>query len=264
MNAQREPAAAAPPLHLEVRDLEHGWGGRAVFSALSCAFPRGKISVIAGPSGSGKTTLLRILAGLLRPDRGAVRLDGEIELVGLEGRALQRYRDRVGMLFQRGALLDSMSVFDNVALPLREQRTVPEAGIAERVHAAFAAVGLGAIDELLPGELSGGMVKRAALARALIRSPEILLCDEPFSGLDPPTLRRVERLLADLNRKTGATLILTSHHIASTLRSADHVVMLLEGRAVSGAPGELLARRDPQILDFFHEPERLDQIGLAP
>ena len=264
MNAELGTAPAAPTLHLEVRNLALRRGGRTVFSDLSCDLPRGKITVIAGASGSGKTTLLRILACLLRPDRGEVRLDGVLELVGLEGNDVQRYRNRVGMLFQRGALLDSMTVFDNVALPLREQRTVSEVEIAERVHAAFAAVGLEAIDELLPGELSGGMVKRVALARALIRRPAILLCDEPFSGLDPPTLRRVERLLTDVNHKTGATLILTSHHIASTLRSADHVVMLLAGGAVSGAPSELLTSPHPEVSEFFREPERSDEIGLAP
>ena len=243
--------------HLDVRDVWLRRGTRPVFEGLCCAFPRGAITVIAGASGGGKTTLLRILACLLRPDRGEVWVDGKDELTGMDRAGQRAFRDHVGMLFQHGALLDSMTVYDNVALPLREHAGVSEAEIRERVEAVFASVDLADVGALLPGELSGGMVKRAGLARALIRSPDILLCDEPFSGLDPPTVRRVEALLADVNRRTGATMVVTSHHVASTLRTAAHVVMLLDRRAACGTPAELVEHPDSRVSDFFREPEAL-------
>ena len=159
------------------------------------------------------------------------------------------------MLFQGGALLDSMSIFDNVALPLREHSELSESEIRDEVRRVFEAVGLEDVDELLPGELSGGMVKRAGLARALIVKPDLLLCDEPFSGLDPPTIRRIEELLLEVNRRIGATLIVTSHHIDSTMRMADQIVMLPERRAVCGPPRALIASADPRVAEFFVEPD---------
>jgi phospholipid/cholesterol/gamma-HCH transport system ATP-binding protein len=155
------------------------------------------------------------------------------------------------MMFQGGALLNSVSVFDNVALPLREHTELGEAEIRAQVHTIFQAVDLEGVDELLPGQLSGGMTKRAALARALVLRPRLLLCDEPFSGLDPATVRRVEALLLGVNERFGATLILTSHHVESTLRIASHVVVLAEGRAVEGAPGEVRASAEPAVREFF-------------
>ncbi len=250
-------------VHLEVRDLWLQRGSRPVFEGLNCVFPRGQITVVAGASGGGKTTLLRILACLLRPNRGEVWVDGEVELTGLAAAAVREFRGRVGMLFQHGALLDAMTVYDNVALPLREHTRLGEAEIRARVETVFTAVGLEGIEALLPGELSGGMVKRAGLARALIGSPDILFCDEPFSGLDPPTVRRVEAVLADVNRRTGATLVITSHHVASTLRTAQHVVMLIDRGAVSGTPKDLLASQDSRVSGFFREPEVLAAIEAA-
>jgi phospholipid/cholesterol/gamma-HCH transport system ATP-binding protein len=219
--------------------------------ALSCVFPRGKISAIAGASGSGKTTLLRLIACLIRPQRGAIRIDGAVDLARLDTSELHAFRRRVGMLFQGGALLDTMSIFDNVALPLREHSDLSEDRIRAEVHRVFEAVGLQDVDALLPGELSGGMVKRAGLARALIEAPDLLLCDEPFSGLDPPTIRRIEDLLLEVNQRVGATLIVTSHHNESTLRIADHLVLLHEARAIEGPPRELVRSGDPRVAAFF-------------
>ncbi len=241
----------ASPIEVEVRDVHYARGGRAILEAFSCTFPRGRISVIAGASGSGKTTLLRMIACLIRPQRGTIAADGIADLGQLGDADLASFRRRTGMLFQGGALLDSMSVFDNVALPLREHSDLGEAAIREEVHRVFAAVGLENVDALLPGELSGGMVKRAGLARALIEKPDLLLCDEPFSGLDPPTIRRIEELLADVNRKTGATMLLTSHHNESTFRIAAHLVLLSDRRAVEGAPAELVRHADPRVAEFF-------------
>lgn len=239
-------------MQVEARDLHFARGDRTIFRGLSCSFPRGKVSVVAAASGGGKTTLLRMIACLLRPDRGALLADGDQDLTSLSREALRRYRRRVGMLFQFGALLDTLSLYDNVALPLREHSGLDEDAIRAEVQRVFEAVGLEGVDELLPGELSGGMVKRAGLARALIEKPELLLADEPFSGLDPPTVRRIEELLVTVNERFGATLIITSHHPQSTLRIADHLVLIGDGAAVEGAPREL-ARRDERAAEFFLE-----------
>jgi phospholipid/cholesterol/gamma-HCH transport system ATP-binding protein len=228
------------------------FGEREVFRGLSCGFERGAICVLLGGSGSGKSTLLRLIGGLLRPNTGSIVVAGE-EVAGCSGRVLQSVRQKLGMMFQGGALLDSLTIFDNLALPLRERGRVREPEVAERVRKQLSAVGLEGVDALLPGQLSGGMIKRAALARALIAEPEILLCDEPFSGLDPITVHRIEALLVELNRSLGMTLLIASHHIASTLRMADQLLLLLDRQGLSGPPAELLASGDPRVREFLDE-----------
>lgn len=246
-----------PDLHVEVRNLHYARGGRTIFDGLSCGFPRGRISVILGKSGAGKSTLLRMLGCLLRPDSGDIWVDGEVELTCMPEAQARRFRRHIGMMFQGGALLDSMSVFDNVALPLREHTQMSEASIASEVKKVFDAVDLDAVDRMLPGQLSGGMKKRAALARALIMAPHVLLCDEPFSGLDPQTVCVIEDLLVSVSRRLHQTMIVTSHHIESTLRMAHHVVVIDDhGGAVSGTPAELIASSDPLVRGFFSERER--------
>src|SRR5262245_65074209 len=155
------------------------------------------------------------------------------------------------MLFQGGALLDSMTIFDNVALPLREHTRLSEPEVAARVQERLAAVGLPDVADLFPRHLSGGMARRAALARCVVMDPEIVLCDEPFSGLDPLNVRRIEALLVELSRRTGLTLVVTSHHLASSLRMADRIVFLVDGRAVSGSPAELVRSEDRRIAEFL-------------
>lgn len=228
------------------------FGRRPVFNSLSCSFPRGRISVILGGSGSGKTTILRLIGGLVRPKSGAVLFDGQ-DITRLSARGLVGVRRKLGMVFQGGALLDSYSVFDNVALPLREHARRGNGQIAEQVRATLSAVGVADSDELLPGELSGGMLRRVALARAIIRKPVVLLCDEPFSGLDPVTVRRMESLLTRINREFGITMIVVSHDIHSTLRLADHVLLLLGGRAIEGTPAQLRQSDDPEAAEFFSD-----------
>jgi phospholipid/cholesterol/gamma-HCH transport system ATP-binding protein len=225
-------------------------GGRSIFRDLTCGFLRGQISIVLGGSGVGKSTLLRLIGGLTRPDSGAVRV-ADRDVTRLPERDLFRVRQRIGMLFQGGALLDSMTIFDNVALPLREHTELSEEDIAAEVSRRLEAVGLPETEDLFPRHLSGGMNRRAALARAVIADPEILLCDEPFSGLDPVNVRRIEELLVDLNRRLGLTILVTSHHLASTLRMADRIVFLLEGRAVSGSPRELLQSVEAPIAEFM-------------
>lgn len=238
--------------HVEFEDVALSFGQRSVFEGLHCAFPRSRITVVMGGSGLGKSTLLRLLGGLQQPDRGRIRVAGE-EIVGLGEMALGQMRRQLGMLFQNGALLDSLTIFENVALPLREHERLTEDEIEHRVRGRLQAVGLRDVDELLPKELSGGMLRRAALARAIVMEPSIVLCDEPFSGLDPPNVSRIEALLRDLNRELGLTLIVTSHHMASSLRMADQLLLLQEGGCVSGSPRELAGSRDSAIADFIGE-----------
>jgi phospholipid/cholesterol/gamma-HCH transport system ATP-binding protein len=235
-----------------LQNVSLAFGQRQVFQDLDCAFRTGEISVLAGPSGCGKSSLLRLVGGLLEPQRGDVQVAGQT-VVGVKKQTLREIRKQVGMMFQNGALLSSMSIFENLALPLREQHELDEEGIRKKVSSQLVSVGLGDAEGLLPGQLSGGMVKRAALARALISDPEILLCDEPFSGLDPVSVRRIEELLVGLNQDRGMTILLTSHHVPSTQRMADHVVFLIDGGAVIGTPEELMEHSDERISSFWEE-----------
>jgi phospholipid/cholesterol/gamma-HCH transport system ATP-binding protein len=235
---------------VDIVNLRLAFGDRAVFDGLTCSFPQGKISVVIGGSGVGKSTLLRMIGCLQKPDWGDIWV-GDQEITCMPEWQAKRFRRRIGMMFQGGALLDSMTVFENVALSLREHTPLSEAEIAKRVDRQFDAVGLSAVDDLLPSQLSGGMVKRVALARAMVLEPEILLCDEPFSGLDPITVRLIEALLVQVNRRSGLTMILTSHHVSSTLRMADQVVFLVDGSALCGAPAELRRSADPRVMGFL-------------
>ncbi len=243
-------AAAPSDPHVEARDVGLSFGNRVVFQDLDCAFPRGRITVLMGGSGAGKSTLLRMIGGLERPDRGSIRVAGE-EITGLRESELFRVRQRIGMLFQGGALLDSLSVAENVGLPLHEHAGLPADAIAAEVQRRLDSVGLPDVGDLLPSQLSGGMVRRIALARAIVRDPEIVLCDEPFSGLDPLNVRRIEALLVRLNQRLGLTLIVASHHVTSAFRMAHHLVFLLQGAAITGTPEELEASGDPRVEQFF-------------
>jgi phospholipid/cholesterol/gamma-HCH transport system ATP-binding protein len=246
----------APAPHIQLLDVTMAFGSRPVFSGLSCGFPKERISVILGGSGSGKSTILRLIGGLVRPRSGRIDVAGR-DVTQLSERDLYSVRETLGMLFQGGALLDSMTVFDNLAFPLREHTDLDEAAIAHEVHDRLEAVGLRGIDRLLPNQLSGGMVKRVALARAIIRRPSILLCDEPFSGLDPISSKRIETLLRRINRQFAMTVVVVSHHIESTMRMAEHVLLLCpqgtpEG-ALEGTPAELAANPNPWVRAFLTE-----------
>jgi len=232
------------------RSIRLGFGARDVFVDLNCEMVAGHVTVLMGTSGTGKSTLLRMIGGLQRPDAGSIEVAGR-ELTHLDEGGLAEVRTRLGMLFQNGALLDSMTIFDNVALPLREHSSLSADEIAAEVRDRLAAVGLDGVEQLLPGELSGGMLRRAALARAIIENPEVLLCDEPFSGLDPPNVERIEALLTRLNHERGLTVIVTSHHMASSLRMGHRIILLKDQTAVSGTPRELASSDDSQILDFI-------------
>lgn len=238
--------------HVILEDIGMAFGARSVFRRLSCAIPRARVTCILGGSGSGKSTILKLIGGLVRPQRGRIWVADE-EITGLDEQALFRVRRKLGMMFQAGALLDSLTVFDNLAFPLHEHTRLSTDEIARAVHTRLLDVGLTDVDTLLPGQLSGGMLKRVALARAMMMDPVILLCDEPFSGLDPLSVRRIEQLLLHTNRARAITTVVVSHDVASTLRMADHVVLLQEGQAVCGTPGDLVHNPDPRVRAFFGE-----------
>ena len=258
MSATDTTVSPTSEAHVELRDVWLSFGDRPVIQGLNCSFLCGRVSVLMGGSGTGKSSTLRIIAGLQPANSGSVRVAGT-EIVGKSELELVGVRERLGMLFQNGALLDSLSIFDNVALPLRERTRLEEGQIREEVHRRLGAVGLEGVDDLLPGELSGGMLKRAALARAIILDPEILLCDEPFSGLDPPNVLRIEALLVRLADDLGLTVIVTSHHVATSRRMADQLTVLFPlDEAISGTPQELAMSRDPRINEFLGVQQEAD------
>jgi phospholipid/cholesterol/gamma-HCH transport system ATP-binding protein len=245
--------------HVVFDDVSMSFGTRRVLRNLSCSFPRAKISVVLGGSGSGKTTILRLIGGLVRPRSGHVVVDGD-DVTRMTERDLYKVRDKLGMVFQGGALLDSMTVYENVAFPLRERRHLPEEEIETRVRARLRSVGLHDAERLLPSEISGGMVKRVALARALIQDPVVVLIDEPFSGLDPVTVKLIEALFVKINRETHMTMIMSSHHIPTTMRMADKVVMLLQDAVIQGRPDELTRIRDARVRRFLTEEAEIGDV----
>lgn len=248
-------AASDSDAFIELRDLRLAFGKRKVFDGMSCRMRKGEIHLLLGGSGTGKSTLLRMIGGLQRPDSGDVRVAGH-RLSEKSERELGDIRKGIGMLFQNGALLDSMTVLENVGLPIREHARKSWAEIATQVAKVLKSVGLEGVEGLLPRELSGGMLRRVAFARAIVMEPEILLCDEPFSGLDPLNVTRIEDLLVELNRELGLTIVVTSHHMASSLRMANQMILLRAGGCVAGTPEQLASSADREVTDFLGEDGR--------
>lgn len=236
---------------LEVRDLHKAFGGQQVLRGVSLFIPKGRTTAIIGRSGTGKSVLLKHLIRLLRPDRGHVLVDG-VDVVSLRGRALDRVRARFGVLFQGGALFDSMTAFDNVAFPLREKTRLPEPEVAARVRERLDAVGLADMGHKFPAEISGGMRKRVAFARALVTDPEIVLFDEPTTGLDPIMLNAIHRLIADTQKRFGFTGVVVSHDVPDVFEIAHQVAMLHDGTIVAaGPPDDVLRSDDPRVRQFI-------------
>lgn len=258
-NAAEAPASSDAPTQddrfIEVSDANLTLGHRQVFKGLSCRFAKADIHLLLGGSGAGKSTLLRMIGGLQRPDSGEIHVAGQ-SLTGLRERELGQIRQGIGMLFQNGALLDSMTVLENIALPLREHTNHSASAIRERIASVLASVGLDRVESLLPRELSGGMLRRVAFARAIVMEPEIILCDEPFSGLDPLNVSRIEDLLVELNRELGLTIVVTSHHMASSLRMANQMILLRDGSCVAGTPEELADSGEEDVTEFLGEDGR--------
>ncbi len=248
---KNERTGASDEDHIAFHNVNVELGERMVIRNLTCGFPKGRITVILGGSGSGKSTTLRLIGGLIAPLSGKLVVAGT-NISKLSPRKLVPVRAKLGMMFQGGALLDSTNVFDNIALPLREHTRMKEDEIRSEVNQCLTRVGLKQSDGLLlPRELSGGMVKRVALARAIITKPEIVLCDEPFSGLDPITTKRIELLFKQINKELGMTMLIVSHDAAATLRLADHLLILMPDRSVQGPPDELVNSSDPRIKNLL-------------
>jgi phospholipid/cholesterol/gamma-HCH transport system ATP-binding protein len=245
---------------IRVETLTKSFGRQRVLRELSLDVPSGSITVIIGRSGGGKSVFLKHLIGLLRPDAGRVLVDG-VDVTGLRGRALDDIRRRYGVVFQGGALFDSMSCHDNVAFPLRERLRLPAAEIGTRVDAALAQVGLEGIGGKFPAEVSGGMRKRVAIARALVTEPEIVFFDEPTTGLDPVLVNTIHQLILDLHRKFRFTAVVVSHEIPEIFDIADTVAMLHEGRIVeSGPPAAIQASTQRVVRQFIRgEPDNSEE-----
>lgn len=227
-------------------------GYRRVFDGVSLSIPRGRITAIMGPSGTGKTTLLRLIGGQLRPDSGRVLVDGK-DVPRLKRRELYRFRQRMGMLFQSGALFTDLSVFENVAFPLRVHTSLPEDMVRDIVLMKLEAVGLRGARDLMPAELSGGMTRRVALARSIAMDPELILYDEPFAGQDPIAMGVVVKLIRDLNTTMGLTSVLVSHDVPESLSIAHYGFIIADGKVIGeGTPDELKAHSSPLVQQFLH------------
>jgi phospholipid/cholesterol/gamma-HCH transport system ATP-binding protein len=245
----REAAGAGNAI--EVRDLRRRFGHQQVLDGVTLDFPSGKITTIVGPSGSGKTVLLKHLNLLMRPDSGKITIDG-VEVTRLGATGLDAVREKFGMLFQAGALFDSMSIFDNVAFPLVEKTKLTRDEIAERVHETLKAVGLEGMEAKFPSQISGGMQKRAALARALVRRPKILMLDEPTTGLDPSRTGAIHELIRRTQENFHLTAVMVSHDVPAVFQVSDHVAFLHNGRThLNGTVAEVMAAEDEVFKRFL-------------
>jgi len=248
---QTASAAPADDAVVDVRDVHYAVDGRPIFAGLNIRVRRGLITAVMGPSGTGKTTLLRLVTGQLLADRGQVSVFGR-DIASLSGSEVYAARRRMGMLFQNGALLTDATVFENVAFPVREHTNLPESLVRMLVLTKLEAVGLRGAAELMPAELSGGMARRVALARAIVMDPEVLLYDEPFVGLDPISLGVILRLIKHMNQALGITSVVVSHDVQELATIADQSYLLSGGSVVaSGTPKELAGSDSATVRQFM-------------
>ena len=239
-----------PSTLVECRNLSFGYGQRRILENVSFTVPRGKVTALMGASGGGKTTVLRLIGGQVRPQGGELLFDGQ-SIPALDRDGLYAMRRRMGMLFQFGALFTDLSVFDNVAFPLREHSGLPEHLVRDIVLMKLNAVGLRGARDLMPSEVSGGMARRVALARAIALDPDLVMYDEPFAGLDPISLGTAAHLIRNLNDTLGITSIVVSHDLEETFHIADQVIVLANGRvAAQGTPDEVRHSEDPLVHQF--------------
>ncbi len=241
---------------IRVQGLTKSFGSQPVLRSVDLEIPSGSITAVIGRSGGGKSVFLKHLLGLLRPDGGQVLVD-DVDVARLRGRGLEEVRRRYGVVFQGGALFDSMSCADNVAFPLREKTRLGRVEIGKRVEAALAQVGLEAVGRKYPAEVSGGMRKRTAIARALVTEPEIIFFDEPTTGLDPILVNTIHQLILELHRRLNFTAVIVSHEIPEIFDIADRVAMLHEGRIVEvGPPAQIQGSASRVVQQFIRgEPE---------
>ena len=266
------PHVDTPLIQLE--DVHFGYGERPVLEGVSLQVPKGKVTALMGASGGGKTTVLRLIGGQYRANQGRVLFD-QTDIGATDRDALYQARRRMGMLFQFGALFTDMSVFENVAFPLREHTALSDEMVRDIVLMKLQAVGLRGARDLMPSQISGGMARRVALARAMVLDPELMMYDEPFAGFDPISLGTAARLIRQLNDTLGLTSIVVSHDLEETFHIADQVVILANGRiAAQGTPAQVRASSDPLVQQFvsaapdgpvrFHYPatEAREDFGL--
>ncbi len=253
MNTELEDKCAAQTGSslVEIRNMTFCRGNRKIFDGIDIDIPVGKITAIMGPSGTGKTTLLRLIGGQIKADKGSVVVDGE-NVGELSRRSLFQLRKRMGMLFQSGALLTDLSVFDNVAFPLREHTDLPEIIVHHLVLMKLHSVGLRGAQHLMPNELSGGMARRVALARTIALDPMMIMYDEPFAGQDPISMGVLVKLIKLLNSTLGLTSIIVSHDVHETASIADYIYILSEGKVAGfGTPQELQESTSAQVQQFM-------------
>jgi phospholipid/cholesterol/gamma-HCH transport system ATP-binding protein len=235
---------------ISLSNVHKSFGTQTVLKGLNLVIPDGEITAVIGPSGEGKSVLLKHIIGLMRPDSGQIEVDGE-NILGLRRSQLNRIREKFGMLFQNAALFDSMTVFENVAFPLREKTRLPKDEIEQRVRSALEDVGLKNVNGKYPDELSGGMKKRVGLARALLLNPEIILFDEPTTGLDPVIKRAIHELIKETHRKFGFTAVIVSHEIPEIFDIAQNVAMLFQGEILQIGTADEIRNSDHPVVKQF-------------
>ncbi len=237
---------------IRISGLSFSHGDRLLYDDISLTIPRGKITALMGPSGIGKTTLLRLMGGQIKPDAGQVLFDG-LNVPELSRGELYELRKRMSMLFQSGALFTGMNVFDNVAYPLREHTKLPAELLRTLVLMKLESVGLRGAENLMPAELSGGMARRAALARAIALDPELIMYDEPFVGQDPITMAVLVKLISQLNKTLGITSVIVSHDVPEVMSIADYVYLIANRKVVAqGTPEQLRQEANPEVVQFVH------------
>jgi len=237
---------------VEISGVEFSYGSTKVLKGLDLKIARGKLVAILGASGSGKSTLLRLIGGQAKPDRGTVKVAGQV-VHELDTRALYALRRKMGMMFQAGGLFTDVSVFENIAFPMREHARLPESVLRRIVLMKLQAVGLRGTHALAPGDLSGGMARRVALARAIAFDPMLAMYDEPFGGLDPISINVIANLIRKLNDALGATSIVVSYDVSEAVKLVDHVYVIADGVvAGQGTPEEMINSKDPYVYQFMH------------
>ncbi|WP_263656780.1 ABC transporter ATP-binding protein [Marinobacter halotolerans] len=237
--------------YIELKDVVFTRGSRRIFDGVSLRIPEGRITAIMGPSGTGKTTLLRLIGGQLKPDSGTITVAGE-SVPALGRKALYRLREKMGMLFQSGALFTDLSVFENVAFPIRVHTQLPEDMIRDIVLMKLEAVGLRGARDLMPAQLSGGMTRRVALARSIALDPELVLYDEPFAGQDPIAMGVLIKLIRDLNHSMGLTSVLVSHDVPESLSICHYACIVSDGQIIGdGTPDELRNHPSEKVQQFL-------------
>jgi phospholipid/cholesterol/gamma-HCH transport system ATP-binding protein len=237
---------------IEIRDLAFSYGDLQIFRSLSLDIPRGKVVAILGGSGSGKSTLLRLIGGQLQPVRGSVNVEGR-NVHQLSSNELYKLRLEMGMMFQSSGLFSDLTVYENIAFPIRENFALPEEVVRRMVLMKLHAVGLRGARDMMPGDLSGGMTRRVALARAIATDPKLLMYDEPFAGLDPISLNQIVELIRSLNEALGLTSIVVTYDVQEALKVAEHVYVINDGAILGqGTPQEIAASDDPYLRQFVN------------